>query len=329
VALAVCLVLTPPLALAQGPEPKASDDELAAGRALFAEALADQGAGRLRPALEKFQRVQRIKDTASIEYRIGTCHEGLGHAAQAYGAYRSAVALGERDAAMSDVVHAARARLDALARHVARLTLVLPDAAPADLAVRVDDEPLAPQALGQPAQPVPLEPGTHTVVAEAAGRTPFRSQIALPEGAEASLAISLAAVAPPAPVAPEPRPAEAEPSGGHSGHTVGWIFVAAGAGLAAGSVATLLLRQADIATLDSHCPSGLCPPGSNESDLTATHDRAVVEGPLAAGLGAAAVVAAALGVYWVLSAPSPPAARAFLAPTLSRRGSGATMAVTF
>src|ERR1019366_8707267 len=65
-------------------------DPLVAARALFAEALQDEEAGRFAVALEKFERVRAVRDTASIEYRIASCHEGLGEPAEAYRAYDAA-----------------------------------------------------------------------------------------------------------------------------------------------------------------------------------------------------------------------------------------------
>ncbi len=301
----------------------APGDPLAAGRALFAEALADEQAGRFAAALEKFQRVERIKETASIEYRIGTCYESLGRAPAAYGAYQAALTMAERDPAMSDVARASHERLDALSKHVARLTLALPDATPADASVRVDEQPVAREALSAP---LVLEPGAHAVAADASGRVPFRSQIALPEGGEASLAIILAT----APAAPQ-EPAAAAPAGATSARrTAGWIFLAAGGALLAGSATALVLRQVDITSLQTSCPSGLCPAGSNRSDLEATRNRALAEGPIAAGLGAGALAAAALGLYFVLSGPTAPAAaRAVLAPALCGDKPGVTLEGAF
>ena len=105
-------------------------DRLAGARALFSEALRDEEAGRLSDALQKFERVREVRDTAPVEYRIGSCNEGLGKPVAAYVAYRDAIALGQDDANSLDVVRGALDRLDALGHHVARLILVLPEGAP-------------------------------------------------------------------------------------------------------------------------------------------------------------------------------------------------------
>src|ERR1700689_5468470 len=125
-------------ALAQtGGSPPA--DPLAPARALFAEALRDEDAQRFSDALQKFQRVRSVRDTAPIEYRIGACYEGLGQPLPALAAYREATLLGQGDPQSADVVTASLDRLQALAKHLARLTLVLPSPSPTDAQVRVDD----------------------------------------------------------------------------------------------------------------------------------------------------------------------------------------------
>jgi hypothetical protein len=139
-------------------------DPLVAARALFAEALQDEEAGRFAVALEKFERVRAVRDTASIEYRIASCHEGLGEPAEAYRAYDAAEALGRQDPQSADVARAASARRDALAKQVARLALVPPS----------------------PPPPAPLEPRPAPVIetpAPGAGRSPVPGWLAIGGGA--------------------------------------------------------------------------------------------------------------------------------------------------
>ncbi len=314
-------------AYAQGEAPApAGGESLATGRALFGEALVDEGAGRYRVALEKFQRVKAIRDTAPVEYRIATCEEGLGHLPAAYQAYGTAVSAGTNDPAMGEVVKAARARMDALSKRVARLTLVPPDGATA-FSVQVDDTTYPREAL---AQPIVLDPGPHTVVATAFGQGPFRSQVTIPEGGVASLPI---AFTPPdtsatAPMPPAPAPGTEAPAASNGKRTLGWILAGSGGALLIGSGVFLLLRHQDISTLQSACPRGVCPPTANENDLKATHDRALVEGPVAGGLAAAAVVAAGVGVYFLVTSRSSQPVAA-LSVTPSAYGTGLAVGGAF
>jgi hypothetical protein len=319
------LVLGAPAARAQGGP---SAEELSAARSLFAEALRDEEAQRYQDALRKFQAVREVRDTSSIEYRIGTCYEGLGQAAAAYTAYRRATSVGQYDAQGSDVVGAAQVRLDALAKHVARLTLALPEHAPADAEVRVDDTPVARAALSEP---IAVEPGTHVVTATATGATPFRSEIVLPEGAPVSLSISLepppGPIAAPVIAAPEATVAEGP------GTTPGWIAAAGGGALLATSVVLFFVRQSDISKLNRDCPNAVCPPGANRGDLESTRSRALVEGPAAIVLGIAGVATTGLGAYFVLTArggPSPSRATVtHIAPLIGWRTGGLSLAGTF
>jgi hypothetical protein len=314
-----------PAAYGQGEAPApAGGESLATGRALFGEALVDEGAGRYRVALEKFQRVKAIRDTAPVEYRIATCEEGLGHLPAAYEAYGAAVSAGTNDPAMGEVVKAARARVDALSKRVARLTLVPPDGATA-FSVQVDDTTYPREAL---AQPIVLDPGPHTVVATAFGQGPFRSQVTIPEGGVASLPIAFTSPDATAPVPSPAPPGPQAPAASDGKRTLGWILAGSGGALLVGSGVLLLLRHQDISSLDSACPGGSCPPNANQNDLNATRDRALVEGPVAGALAAAGVVAAGVGVYFLVTSRSSQPVAA-LSVTPSAYGTGLAVGGSF
>jgi len=272
------------------PPAAAGSDDLAAARALFTDALQDEQAGRFDAALGEFERVRAVRDTASIEFRIASCLEGLGEPAPAYGAYRRARALGGQDPQSADVSRAASERLDALGRHIALLTLVLPDPASAGLAVRVDGVGF--DLAG--AESVPLPPGRHVVSATSPGATPFRAEIVLAEGAQIALTVNLP---------PERSPA-AEPvraTGGRSLARAGWWTIGGGAAFVAASAVLLVVRQEDIDALNRACPGGACRPGADANDLESTRSRALAEGPIAAACGVAGAAAIGVGLYLVLA----------------------------
>ncbi len=288
-------------------------DPLATARALFGDALLAEQAGRFAEALEKFERVRAVRDTASIEYRIGSCHEGLGEPALAFRAYLAAQALGGSDPNAADVSRAASDRLEALARRVARLTLAMPSPAPADAEVQIDGSVVSPMAS------LPLAPGRHVVSATASGTIPFQSEIALAEGAEVTLTVVLA----PRPARPVERPAPEVDSVA----TAPWFAVGGGGVLVAVSAILLVARHDAIADLNRACPGGTCPPGADANDLESTRSRALVEGPVAVGCGAAGIALAAIGVYWV-TRTHPAGTRGStlsLAPLLTRGGGGVAL----
>jgi hypothetical protein len=269
-------------------------DELASARALFAEALRDEEAQRFSDALEKFERVRAVRDTASIEYRIGACYEGLGQRPMAFEAYREATMLGQRDPQSTDVVSAAADRLQALSKHVGQVTLVIAAPAPAELNVRIDGGLVSPLAASRP---VPLEPGSHVVVVTARGAAPFRSEVMLSEGAQASLPVSLVPLAPAAEPERVPPHASAGPT-----RTVAWATVVSGGALLATSAVLFVLRGNDISALQNACPGGVCRPGSDEPGLSSIRSRALAEGPMGVAFGIAGLAAAGVGAVLLLTA---------------------------
>jgi hypothetical protein len=300
VAFSACALLGAHAAWAQ----PSDTDRLVAARALFSEALRDEEAGRFADALQKFQRVRDVRDTAPVEYRIGSCNEGLGKPVAAYAAYRDAIALGQDDANNLDVVHGALDRLDALGHHIARLTLVLPEGVPPDTEVRIDDAPVARNEI---TRPVPVEPGPHVVTAVATGAPPFRREIVLPAGAQASVIVAVGSAATPAPTDVSHATAGPAPNW----RTGGFVLAGAGTTLVAAAVVLLVAREDDIAMLVRACPADACPPGANAGALESTRNRALVEGPLGAALGGVGAAMVGLGAYLVLSARAvqdPPAA---------------------
>jgi hypothetical protein len=314
-------VLAAPGASAQQGTPPAAhtEAELGAARALFGEALHDQQEGRLEVALGKFRQVREVRDTAAIEYRIGTCHEGLGRFASALAAYQAAVRLGEGDAGAADVVRVARERAEAVGKRAASVMLRVSSGASRDADVRVDG---VREELASLEAPVPIDPGKHVVTATARDAPPFRMEIAVPEAGQVALNIPLD---PPPPPPPEAK-AVSEKHADSGSRTAGWISIAAGGFLVAGSVATLILRQVDINKLNSACPAGQCSSNADQGDLQSTRSRALIEGPLAGVFGVAGVLAAGVGVVLVTrSAAATHAPKVALLPLAMPGGGGLGM----
>ena len=291
-------------------------DELAAARKLFAQALHDEEDGHYDVALARFRQVKEVRDTAPVEYRIGTCLESLGHLAGALAAYQAAVRLGQQPGTETDVTTESRERAARLSKRVGHLTLLLSSRAPKGAEVRVDGRPVADLA------DVPLDPGAHRVEATAPGVAPFQSDVTIPEGGQASFTLPLD---PPAPAPLPPRPAEslveehaeARPSGSQ---TWGWIAVGTGGALLVASGVSLVLRENDIRKALQLCPGGGCV-GAIDPEAQSATDRAHVEGPLALGLGIGGAVAAGVGVYLLFRSPAGASAWT-LAPTVERSGAG-------
>ncbi len=292
--------------------------DVATARKLFAEALSDETAQRYAAALQKFERVRTVRDTQAVRYRIATCLEALGRLRAALEAYTAASIAAGNDTESVSIARASREKIDALSGRVGRVVVRLSAQAPDDVSVKIDGEALAQNVIGTP---VVVDPGVHEVTATGSHATPFRAQATVAEGGTTTIDVTIEGprhapplppmdTLPPAPAAAPPKsaPAPQEPSPpvpetGHSGRmTAGVVTVTAGGVLVAGSVVLLLVRHSDIETLNGACPGGVCPV-SQEAQLDSTRSRALVEGPLAIGLGAAGLIAAGIGVA-LLAMPS-------------------------
>jgi hypothetical protein len=298
-----CAALAASVASAQVPAP-ADPDPIAAARALFAQALGYEQAGRVRA----------VRDTAAVEYRIGSCYEGLGQPAPAFRAYLAAQALGASDPLATDVSQAAADRLDALGKQVARLTLTMPSPAPPSPEVRVDDR------VVETGGPIALAPGRHVVTATAAGAIPFRSEIALTAGTQVSLTVALDPVSPPRAIEPMPERDPLAPAR--------WLVVGGGVALVATSAVLLIVRHDDIADLNRACPGGACPSSANKQDLESTLHRAQVYGPVGVACGVAGIGLAAAGVYWIATSHRSVVAGRMpaIVPMVGDRGVGLSLA---
>lgn len=193
---------TPPDASTRAPAPSAS--ELLAARELFAQAIADEKRGEYAAALEKLRRVVTVKATPSVHFHLAYCHEHLGELVLALGAYDAA----EREATRErneDVLRLVRATVPALRARVPTLALdVTPK--PAGFVVRLDGRPLASGVLGVP---VPVDPGSHVVEAEAPGHEPTSARVELAERDAVARVLHLAPRALAAREAPPAAPASA------------------------------------------------------------------------------------------------------------------------
>jgi hypothetical protein len=275
-----------------------TDLELEQARQLFADALKDEQAQRYQVAVEKFLRVQRVRDTAPVRYRIATCLEGLGRLVEAREAYRGAADQGASDESQSKLVRAAREKVAALSTRVAFLSVRL-DPPRSDAEVRVDGELTSLGAVTS-GEGVALDPGRHQVAATVTGFAPFQGEVSLPEGGRVTLRVPLAQqgnAMTSTETGPTPPPKDQSE---HEGRPAGaWVAVGLGAAAVAGGVAALVVRELDAQSLQDACPNGICPI-DRQDELIATRGRAEVLGPMGVALVVAGGVAAAVGAYFLL-----------------------------
>jgi len=299
-------------ALAQTKAP--SPEELKAAREMFQEAYKDEQEKRFAEALEKFQRVAAVKESASVRYRIGSVLEQLGRLREARDAFRALAAskpsLSTPDQEIADN---AAERAHQLDRKVPKLVLRLPSDAPADTRVSIDGAPV-------PASTTPrrieLDPGEHLVQASSPtspSSPSSESKVTLSEGGEVELTVTLGAKTA---VTPPPPPPSA-----HRNNTLAYVALGAGGVLLVSGLVLLGIREGDISDIKTACgEDGSCP-SSIRGQLQSKHDQAEVFGPLGIGLGVAGLAVAGTGAYLLLRS-SPKAEAPSGGATASTSGGG-------
>ena len=177
-----------------------SDTELHAARDIFVQAVKEEDNGNWQVALDKLHTVAEIKLTAGVRYHIALCQENLGRIAAALASYTQAASQAHQEDA-KDVMRLVGKRVSALEPRVPRLSVrVLPDVANA--VVALDGSRIDSASLGQS---LPVEPGSHEVLATAPGRASSRAIVTMHEHDSMVLDLKLETVT------PDPRPASAQP----------------------------------------------------------------------------------------------------------------------
>ncbi len=149
-----------------------SEADLKAARALFAAAEADETAGRWADALEKLRRASTVKLTASLRFHIALCEEKTGKLLAAFDDYSAAQAAA-RVENNREVLALASDPILSIKLRMPTVTVVLPSyvaSVDKDTEVRLDGQILPVAKVGAP---IPVDVGTHTIQARAAGQTPY------------------------------------------------------------------------------------------------------------------------------------------------------------
>ncbi len=160
-----------------------------AAQRAFDEGMALMKAGRFEAACLKLEESQKIEAGMGTQFRLAQCYEKVGRVASAWKNY-VAVAAAARAARLrtSDVTEGrnleqretySQSRADALVPEVARASIQVPAdvALLPDLTVTVDGGLIAPASWGS----VPLDTGTHRVIAAAPGHEPFTTDVTVTE----------------------------------------------------------------------------------------------------------------------------------------------------
>ena len=139
-------------------------EDLERARSMFSEGLSQEAAGDWAGALEKMEKVGRVKLTPQVRYHVARCKEHLGRHTEALGDYR----LAEHEAqevGAPELGEITRARED-LEGRVPKVLVTLPPSA-AGARVTLDGVELGPSQLGIE---ILVNPGRHRLVAKLGDR---------------------------------------------------------------------------------------------------------------------------------------------------------------
>ena len=295
--------------------PAQTQEELKAARELFQEAYKDEQEKRFPEALEKFQRVAKVKESASVRYRIATVLASMGRLREARDMYRALAATkASLAAADQEIADSAAERAAELDRRIPRLALRVEDDAPPDVRVTVDG---APVPVSTTPRSIELDPGDHVVSASARGSAPSEETVRLPEGAgDVPHTLAFTPEKPPEPPPPPPSTSK----------TLPWIAVGGGAALVVTGSVLLLLREGLIDDIETACPNNVCPTRLRDA-VESDRDEAKLFGPLGGAFAIAGLAAIGAGIYFLVRSPPPTrnAMTRIVKPTIG----GVRLALTF
>lgn len=299
--------------------------------------------GKLEAGCDKLEASEKLESSVGTLLNLGDCREKLGRIASAWAAFRKAEATAKLRNEPRRRNEAAR-RAQALEHKLPHLAIMVPKRIDG-LVIKRDDEPVNPVVWNTS---VPIDPDTYTIVAEAPGYKPWRTEVTIngklkrnvitipaleraPVAArkEDNLAPTDLPLPPTAPsvaiVTPPPAERRAEPAPSR------WTTarkVAVGAGIAGvaglGTGVYFGLRARDLQDRsDELCPTATCddPDGLRLNDRAQTSARNANIFYAVGGVGLAAA-----GVLWFIGGPDD---ERVVTPTIGRDHAGVSFAGKF
>jgi len=236
----------------------AAGDSLAGSQKPVAEALFRQGreaykAADYEAACGYFAESQRLDPAPGTLLNLAFCQDKRGKLSAAWEHVRAAM---QQLSASDPRMPAARKLWRSLDRRVPRLTVRLDPTSPKGTVVQLDGVELRGPAFGVA---LPVDPGRHVVVVDAAGRQARRVAMRLRPAERRSLIV---AAGPPqradngmsmAPKQPPGRTGQPRDEGPSAGRWLGYGLLTAGVGGLATSAVMAGLVLSESATVDAHC----------------------------------------------------------------------------
>jgi serine/threonine-protein kinase len=186
----------------------------AGAEALFRDGRALIKAGNIGAGCDKLAASEKLESSVGTLLNLGDCREKLGQTATAWAAFRKAEAMAKRAGDDQKRQSEARRRAEQLEANLSNLVIqVGPSTKTLDgLVVRRDGEALDAAIFNTP---VPVDPGPHTIVAEAPGHKPFKTEVSIGKGGKRFVVVPTLEALPAPAVEPAPvtvAPASPAPS---------------------------------------------------------------------------------------------------------------------
>jgi hypothetical protein len=233
---------------------RAQAEDQAAARVMFEQGRELMKAGQYAAACPKLEAARKLYTSAGILLNLADCHEKIGKTASAWTEFGEAVTVATRTNRADDADEAKR-RKAALETSLARVMIRVPRPTPG-LVVKRDGAILADATWGAS---LPVDPGVHSVNAEAPGFEPWSTSITVATpGKTETVDVPELARSPVAATAAKPdtapAPAGAGPvlvtttPGAHSTNVLPWTLVGAGAAVAVGGGVLMLVASGRAST---------------------------------------------------------------------------------
>lgn len=306
--------------------PLTAHAQSAEAEVLFRDGRALIKKGKTAAGCDKLAASERLETSVGTLLNLGDCREKLGRFASAWAAFRKAEALAKRTGGDDKRMAEAGRRAATLEPRLANLVIEVPTRVDG-LIVRRDGEVIDSATWSTP---LPVDPGSYMIVAEAPGYQPWQAKVTVETGAKRQVVAVPALEPAPAGAAPNTWPppqavVRRPPPERGTWTTTRKVSVAvavAGAG-AVGAGVYFGLHSKDLQDrADKRCPLTLCadPEGLRlNDDAKASATRANV-----LYIAGGATVAAAV-VMWFVGAPG----ETRIAPTAGNGGYGVSLTGSF
>lgn len=179
----------------------------AAAEALFREGRALIKSGELDAGCNKLEASEKLENSVGTLLNLGDCREKQGRYATAWAAFRKAEGMAQRAGKDEKRQREAGKRAELLESSLATITIQVGEKAEADgLVIKRDGETLDSSIWGTA---IVVDPGEHTIVAEAPGAKPWTSEVSVGKGGKRWVVVptlerEVVAVEPPVVVAKPP-----------------------------------------------------------------------------------------------------------------------------